>query len=157
MKREYDFSKAERGRFYRPNAKLNMPTSGAGPAWEGAASHIGRFVVEEAKKTLDGYQAQPHLVVEHANDEHDAAHGGYARRQLFELVQNSADALSHAGTGQSILIRLTEEFLYCADDGKPIDKPGVESLMFAHMSSKPGTSETGRFGFKSVLSALSLK
>jgi len=25
VKKEYDFSKAERGRFYRPNAKLNLP------------------------------------------------------------------------------------------------------------------------------------
>lgn len=25
MKQEYDFSKAERGKFYRPNAKLNLP------------------------------------------------------------------------------------------------------------------------------------
>ena len=25
MKREYDFSKAERGKFYRPDAKLNLP------------------------------------------------------------------------------------------------------------------------------------
>lgn len=25
MKREYDFSKAERGKFYRPGAKLNLP------------------------------------------------------------------------------------------------------------------------------------
>ena len=25
MKKEYDFSKAKRGRFYRPNAKLNLP------------------------------------------------------------------------------------------------------------------------------------
>ncbi len=25
MKKEYDFSKAEQGRFYRPNAKLNLP------------------------------------------------------------------------------------------------------------------------------------
>ncbi len=25
MKKEYDFSKAERGRFYRPGAKLNIP------------------------------------------------------------------------------------------------------------------------------------
>jgi hypothetical protein len=25
MKREYDFSKAECGRFYRPGAKLNLP------------------------------------------------------------------------------------------------------------------------------------
>ncbi len=25
MKKEYDFSKAERGRFYRTNARLNLP------------------------------------------------------------------------------------------------------------------------------------
>jgi hypothetical protein len=25
MKNEYDFSKAQRGRFYRPHAKLNLP------------------------------------------------------------------------------------------------------------------------------------
>ncbi len=25
MKREYDFSKAERGKFYRPNAELRLP------------------------------------------------------------------------------------------------------------------------------------
>ena len=25
MRREYDFSKGERGKFYRPNAKLNLP------------------------------------------------------------------------------------------------------------------------------------
>lgn len=25
MKQEYDFSNAERGKFYRPNAKLNLP------------------------------------------------------------------------------------------------------------------------------------
>ncbi len=25
MKKEYDFSKGERGKFYRPNAKLNIP------------------------------------------------------------------------------------------------------------------------------------
>jgi hypothetical protein len=25
MKKEYDFSKAERGRFHRPTAKLNLP------------------------------------------------------------------------------------------------------------------------------------
>jgi hypothetical protein len=25
MRKEYDFSKGERGKFYRPNAKLNLP------------------------------------------------------------------------------------------------------------------------------------
>ena len=152
MKQEYDFSHAERGKF-RADGPLSLPASRNDAAWGGPNGPLGRFVAEETARTLNAYREQPHLVTEHANQEHDTAHGGYAHRQLYELVQNSADALSHPGTGQSILIRLTEQFLYCADDGKPIDEDGVKGLMFAHMSSKRGTSEIGRFGmgFKSVL------
>ena len=151
MKQEYDFSHAERGKF-RATGPLKLPVGRNDAPWAGPNSPLRRFVAEETARTLNAYREQPHLVTEHAGQEHDTAHGGYAHRQLYELVQNSADALSHAGTGQSILIRLTERFLYCADDGKPIDEDGVKGLMFAHMSSKRGT-EIGRFGmgFKSVL------
>ena len=116
-------------------------------------SPLAEFIVEEAKKTLDSYRAQPRLVIEHANLEHDTAQGGYAHRQLFELVQNSADALLDSPKGKSILIRLTEGFLYCADNGNPIEKGGIEGLMFAHMWNKRNTDAIGRFGlgFKSVL------
>ena len=119
----------------------------------GIGGEIVDFIVRETEKTVDAYSRQPHLVTEHANHEHDTAHGGYAHRQLFELVQNSADALSSAGSGQSILVRLTSDHLYCADDGRAIDTAGVAALMFSHMSSKRNTSEIGRFGlgFKSVL------
>ena len=153
MKREYDFSRAERDKFRRASSSLRLPAGRAEVAWAGRKGPLGRFVNQEADKTLNAYRAQPHLVAEHANQEHDTAHGGYAHRQLYELVQNAADALSHENTGQSILIRLTERFLYCADDGKSIDEEGIKGLMFAHMSSKRDTSEIGRFGmgFKSVL------
>ena len=152
MKQEYDFSRAERGTF-RASGPLKLPAARNDALWTEPNGTLGRFVAEETSRTLSAYREQPHLVTEHANQEHDPAQGGYAHRQLYELVQNGADALSHAGTGQSILIRLTERFLYCADDGKPIDEDGVKGLMFAHMSSKRGTSEIGRFGmgFKSVL------
>ena len=96
-------------------------------------------------------------MTEDANSEQSAAHGGYAHRQLFELVQNSADALLDAPKGQSILIRLTERFLYCADDGAHVDEDGIVGLMFSRMSSKRSgrrnTRPIGRFGlgFKSVL------
>ena len=68
------------------------------------------------------------------------------------MVQNGADALTHSD-GASILVRLTGEYLYCADDGTPIDDEGIRALMFSHMSNKRDTSEIGRFGlgFKSVL------
>ena len=152
MKQEYDFSGAKRGVFRRASGPFELPASTTKP-WQGPEGSLGRFVRDEARKTLEAYRVQPHLVTEHANQEYDTAHGGYAHRQLFELVQNGADALTPEGTGRSILVRLTERFLYCADDGKPIDEEGVRGLMFAHMSSKRGTTEIGRFGmgFKSVL------
>ena len=153
MKQEYDFSGAERGQFGLGGSPLRLPPARNEDAWEGPDGALGRLVSAETSKTLNAYREQPQLVTEHANQEHDTAHGGYAHRQLYELVQNGADALSQAGTGQSILIRLTERFLYCADDGKPIDEAGITGLMFSHMSSKRGTAEIGRFGmgFKSVL------
>lgn len=153
MKRQYDFSRSERGRFFKPNAKISLPNLTEKADWVGPEGPLGDFIARETMKTLDSYRVQPRLLTEHSNQEHETAHGGYARRQLFELVQNSADALLDAPKGRSILIRLTKGFLYCADDGKPIDEEGVVGLMFDRLSSKRNTLAIGRFGkgFKSVL------
>ena len=120
--------------------------------WAGPNDSIGAYIAEESRRTLESYRSQPNLVMEHANHEEETARGGYAHRQLFELVQNGADALSGTGRGR-IRIRLTPTHLYCADEGQPIDSDGVTALMFSHLSPKRGTSEIGRFGlgFKSVL------
>ena len=50
-------------------------------------------------------------------------------------------------------IRLTDDYLYCADSGSPLDEDGVTALMFSNLSSKRGLNLIGRFGlgFKSVL------
>ena len=120
--------------------------------WSGSDGPIGAYILEESERTLAAYRSQPNLVLEHANHEEDTARGGYATRQLFELIQNGADALS-ASAGGRIWLRLTPTHLYCADEGQPIDQDGVRALMFSHLSPKRGTSEIGRFGlgFKSVL------
>ena len=120
--------------------------------WAGPDGPIGTYIRKESENTLDAYHSQPNLVDEHANAEEDTARGGYANRQLLELVQNGADALSLSDGGQ-IWIRLTPTHLYCADEGEAIDKDGVRALMFSHLSPKHGTEEIGRFGlgFKSVL------
>ena len=153
MKHEYDFSKGGRGKFFREGAKLRFPASDEQSGWADPSGQIGEFIVQETKKSLNAYREQPKLITEHVRIEQDTAQGGYAHRQLFELVQNSADALLESPKGKSILIRLTERFLYCADDGIPIDEDGVEGLMFDRMSSKRNTAAIGRFGrgFKSVL------
>lgn len=143
MKKEYDFSHAERGKFHA-TGPLRLPVARVDGAWEGPQGELGAVVTAEAASTLKAYREQPHLVTEHANQERDTAQDGYAHRQLHELVQKSADALNHAGTGQSILVRLTEQCLYCADDGKPINQDDMRGLLFAPT----------RFGlsFKSLLS-----
>ena len=148
MKQEYDFSNSERGKFFGANPKSRFPSSGGQPDWVGSKGPLAKFVAEEAEKTLDAYRAQPELIARDASEEHDTAHGGYAHRQLFELAQNSADALRGAPKGTSILVRLTEGFLYCADNGNPVD-----GLVFAGMSSKRDTGATGGLGlgFTSVL------
>lgn len=145
MKQEYDFSGAKRGVFRGVSGPVKLPAQRK-VAWRGPQDAVGRFVLVEACKTLEAYLAQPRLVTEHANQEHAAPQGGYAHRQLYGLVQNGADALRHQGTGQSILIRLTHRFLYCADDGGPMDEKGVKRLMLAHLPSKRGTTGVGRFG-----------
>ena len=153
MRPEYDFSGGERGRFFHRSARRILPVPDATRDWAGPDGQLGAYITEESRKTLRAYAEQPYLVREHANHEHDTARGGYADRQLFELVQNGADALSGASDGGRIAIRLTDGCLYCADDGEPIDQAGVTALMFSHLSPKRGTSEIGRFGlgFKSVL------
>ena len=114
---------------------------------------VASYVSEESRKSLDAYEKQDNLLDEHANHEEDTARGGYAHRQLLELIQNSADALANDACRGRIAVRLTRDHLYCADDGKPIDQRGVRSLMFSHLSPKRGTGQIGRFGlgFKSVL------
>ena len=130
-------------------ANLRAPSRAV---WAGPDGPLGGYITRESQKTLEAYRSQSNLIAEHANHEEDTARGGYAHRQLFELVQNSADSLAGLGGGR-IQIRLTPTHLYCADEGNPIDSSGVTALMFSHLSSKRGTTEIGRFGlgFKSVL------
>ena len=133
--------------------------------WVGTDGELAAHVSEESRRTLESYRAQPNLIAEHAAVEQDTAQGGYQHRQLFELVQNSADAIwADSGgrenpdgaiglAGGRVEVRLTRDFLYCADDGEPIRQDGVRALMFSHLSTKRGTSQIGTFGmgFKAVL------
>ena len=125
--------------------------------WAGIESTVGTYILRESERALGAFRSQPPLVDQFANQEKATARGGYAHRQIVELVQNGADQL--ADTGGRIRILLTPTHLYVADNGRPLDTDGAKALLLSHLSPKPkttqrhGTSQIGRFGvgFKSVL------
>ena len=118
--------------------------------WAGPDSEIGRTVAEVREQTLGAYRSAPKLVEEHVNIEQRTVEGGYGRRQLYELIQNGADEL--LGSSGRIEVVLTDDALYCANEGRPLSQEGITALLFSNLSAKTGP-EIGRFGlgFKSVL------
>ena len=118
--------------------------------WAGTDSAVGRAVTRFSAQCLETYGVDVRRVSEDANIEKIATEGGYARRQLYELVQNGADELIEQ-RGR-IEVVLTEDALYCASEGRPVTEQGVGAILGSHNSAKSGV-EIGRFGlgFKSVL------
>ena len=119
--------------------------------WAGPGSKIGQHVERMSKQWLEAYRAQPGLVEEQTNFERTMAKGGYGHRQVFELVQNGADAMISSTLGR-IEVVLTNQALYCANQGEPVSIDGVKAILGAYVSDKR-SGEIGRFGlgFKSVL------
>ncbi|GAB3240909.1 DEAD/DEAH box helicase [Kineosporia babensis] len=129
-----------------------MPLEG----WDGPDGPLAQHLRDEIERSLKAYREKPKSVTEHANIELVTAQGGYGRKQLLELIQNGADALTSAGlegSGQGrIEARLTEDFLYVANEGTPLTPAGVDALTLSNMSDK-ADQQIGRFGlgFKSVV------
>jgi superfamily II DNA or RNA helicase len=119
--------------------------------WAGSESPVCAEVVSQATANLNSYKVNPPLLEEQRNIEDAAAEGGYQGRQLYELIQNGADALLGAPGGRLHIV-LTDSTFYCANEGDPIDVPGVRAILLSNVSQKRG-DEIGRFGlgFKSVL------
>src|SRR5256885_9606087 len=106
-------------------------------------------VREQTEENLRVYATSPTRVDEDAGQEMNLTHGGYGKRQLLELVQNGADAMLGSPGGR-IEVILTDDALYCANQGDPINPDGIRALLHAHLSRKRD-AEIGRFGlgFKS--------
>ena len=115
-------------------------------------SPIAGTITKLWEQCLQAYRAQPTRVEEDYRREWATSHGAYKGRQLFELVQNGADAMIEAGIEGRIEIIVTPEALYCANEGAPIDVEGATALLHSHMSRKRD-DQIGHFGlgFKSVL------
>lgn len=118
--------------------------------WAGVDGKVGQAVEAQTRRVLETYAVEPGRVEEDANVERSAAEGAYAKRQVFELLQNAADALRDKPGRCEVL--LTRSCLYVANEGEPLSPSGVETLMAAHRSGKRD-EQIGRFGlgFKSVL------
>ncbi|SCE22583.1 Type III restriction enzyme, res subunit [Streptomyces sp. DvalAA-14] len=119
---------------------------------DAAASSVIATVLRQSAIVLETYRVDPGLVQEHANGERRITQGGYGDRQLFELVQNAADEIA-AAPGGKLHVVLTDDFLYCANQGSPVTSEGAETILRMSVSRKRG-GQIGRFGVgvKSVLS-----
>jgi hypothetical protein len=114
---------------------------------------LSAFVEDECDRRLRAYTAQPRDANEHFETEVEVLSGGYAYRQLFELVQNAADAISEGGEGGGrIHVLLHRDRLIAANTGAALDRDGVIALLNARSSAKRA-GQIGRFGigFKSLL------
>lgn len=121
---------------------------------------LNHFIEERRESRIRAYIEMPADIKEHHGIEATVLAGGYAYRQLLELVQNGADAISDgigtyaappAGTAR-IEVLLKNRRLYVGNTGAPLTKDGIEALLQSHSSPKRG-NQIGRFGlgFKSLL------
>ena len=124
--------------------------------WPSPEKELVAYVEDERDKTLKIYKIKPTLLKEHLNTEEDTLAGGYRYRQVFEVIQNAADAIlegiqEKTGNGR-IVVRVVDSKLYVANSGAPLTKDGIDALLGAHSSSKR-KNQIGRFGlgFKSLL------
>lgn len=113
------------------------------------------YAEELCQQRLAAYRTAPHDAEEHANIETSVLAGGYAYRQVAELIQNAADAIADIGVsdaGNRIVVEADERGLWCANTGLPLDASGVRALLNSHASGKRA-GQIGRFGlgFKSLL------
>ena len=91
---------------------------------------LANFVLEECDRRLRAYTAQPRDATEHFETENEVLSGGYAYRQLYELIQNAADAVTAAGDARGrIHVRLTPDTLLAANSGSALDEDGIVALL----------------------------
>ena len=120
--------------------------------WETPDPGLRRLIESHRAAALGSFKANPLLISEQAHQEDSYRTGGYAERQILELVQNAGDALTRGGSRGQVTVLIRNDTLYCANEGAPFSQKGIEAVCQAYMSPKRG-DEIGRFGlgFKSVL------
>jgi len=120
-----------------------------------AVPELVSYAEQLCAERMAAYRAAPHDAEEHANIETAVLAGGYAYRQVAELIQNAADAIAEVGTPGDegrIFVEADARGLWCANTGIAVDQAGVKALLNSHASGKRA-GQIGRFGlgFKSLL------
>lgn len=124
--------------------------------WSKSTSDLALRVAAKAEQIRQGYRHDHmRIVTDHAIVS-SISQGDYRARQIYELVQNGADAIGAGSTeqvdGGKVKIVLTKDGLYCANQGAPFSFEGIEAIAYPIHSAKTG-NEIGRYGqgFRSVL------
>ena len=124
--------------------------------WPSPDGSLVAYVEADRDNILQVYRIKPELIGEHFGTEQSVLSSGYRYRQIFEVVQNAADAILEAADagedGGRILVRVTQKHLYVGNTGAPLSKDGIIALLGAN-SSRKRKNQIGRFGlgFKSLL------
>jgi len=115
------------------------------------ASSLSAALERFCNETLGAWRVSPNQVQKDYNEEQTLLSGGYADRQILELVQNATDAAIGRSEAR-IELRIAGQYLYAANTGAPLDEDGLRALIFGSLSPKRG-EEVGRFGlgFRSLL------
>jgi len=133
------------------------PTQARTPSrWPSPDVSLVGYVEADRGKILQVYRIKPELIREHFGTEQSVLSSGYRYRQIFEVVQNAADAILEAvdaGADRGrIFVRVVEGRLYVSNTGAPLSGDGIIALLGAN-SSRKRRNQIGRFGlgFKSLL------
>jgi hypothetical protein len=113
------------------------------------------FVNYVNPRVREVYRIDPRLIEVEGNIVAMISQGDYRHRQIFELIQNAADAIIEDASltdGGRVKIVLTQEGLYCANEGAPFSHEGIKTLRYPIATTKVG-NQVGRYGhgFRSVL------
>jgi hypothetical protein len=139
-----------------PMLKRDKAQARAATRWPAPDETLVAYVEADRKNILHVYRIKPELIREHFGTEQSVLSSGYRYRQIFEVVQNAADAILEAAeAGEDsgrILVKVTDTHLYVGNTGAPLNKDGVIALLGAN-SSRKRRNQIGRFGlgFKSLL------
>src|SRR4051812_26442418 len=116
--------------------------------WVGPDGPLAAVVERQSRACLGAYLEDFSRVESDTNIEISTSQGGYGRKQIYELIQNGADAMRRAPGRIEVI--LVNRCLYVANQGAPVSEDGVLTLMSSHVSHKRA-DEIGRFGlgFKS--------